>query len=101
MQDFTHRFVSHLNNFNATIKPAEETLIEYYTSDLGHDMEMFSKRAVKATLAKTYEEEEKTEAELESVNKYLVEPETKTFNNKKPLLLTRPKGTKYHMNWRE
>ena len=34
VQDFNQRFVAHLNNFSATIKPAEETLIEYYTSTL-------------------------------------------------------------------
>ena len=91
MKDFTHRFVAHLKNFNVAIKPAEETLIEYYASALGPKMAMFSKRSVKSTLAATYEEDEKIEAELESVNKYPVEPKTKTFNNKKPLLLTRPK----------
>ena len=76
------------------IKPTEETLIEYYTSALGPDMAMFDKRSVKATLAETYEEVEKIEAELVSVNKYPVEPKTKTFSNKKPLLLTRPKDEK-------
>ena len=91
MQDFTHRFVSHLNNFNATIKPAEEILIEYYTSPLGPEMTMFAKRSVKATLATTYEEVEKIEAELESINKYPVESETNTFSSKNPLLLNRPK----------
>ena len=59
-------------------------------------MAMFAKRLVKATLAATYEEAEKIEAKLESVNKYPVEPETKTFNNKKPLLLTRPKDERSH-----
>ena len=91
MKDFTHRFVAHLNNFNAAIKPVEETLIEYYTSALGPEMAMFSKISVKSTLATTYEEAKKIEDELESINKYLVEPETKTFSSKKPLLLTRPK----------
>ena len=91
VQDFTNSFVSHLKSFNAAIKPAEETLSEYYTSALGPKMAMFTKRSVKATLSATYEEVEKIEAELESVNKYLVEPEAKTFSSKKPLLLTRPK----------
>ena len=54
-------------------------------------MAMFAKRSIKATLAATYEEAEKIEAELESVNKYPVELEVKAFNNKKPLLLTIPK----------
>ena len=91
LQDFTHRFAAHLNNFNAAIKPTKETLIEYCTSTLGPEMTIFTKRSVKATLAATYEEVEKIEVELESINKYPVEPETKTFSNKKPLLLTRPK----------
>ena len=54
-------------------------------------MAMFSKILVKVTLAATYEEDEKIEAKIESVNKYPVESEEKTFNSKKPLLLTRPK----------
>ena len=91
VQDFTHRFATHLNNFSTAIKPTEETLIEYYTSALSPDMAMFAKRSVKASLAKIYEEAEKIEAELESLNKYLGEPKTKTFSHKKPLLLTKPK----------
>ena len=59
--------------------------------DLHRDMAMFSKISVKTTLVATYEEAEKIEAELESINKYPMELETKTFNSKKPLLLTRPK----------
>ena len=59
--------------------------------DIHRDMAMFSKRSVKTTLVATYEEVEKIEAELESISKYPVDPETKTFNSKKPLLLTRPK----------
>ena len=49
-------------------------------------MAMFAKISVKTSLDETYEE-----AKLESVKKYPMEPETKTFNNKKPLLLTRTK----------
>ena len=73
VQDFTHRFASHLKNFNAAIRPTEETLLEYYTLALCPKMAMFSKRSVKATLDATYEEAEKIEAELESVNNYSVE----------------------------
>ena len=91
VQDFTHMFSTHLNNFNATIKPTKETLIEYYTSNLGPDMTMFAKRSIKASLDKIYEESKKIEAEIESINKYLGELETKTFSHKKPMLLTRPK----------
>ena len=35
VQYFTHRLATHLKNFNAAIRPAEETLIEYYTLDFG------------------------------------------------------------------
>ena len=46
VQEFTHRFAAHLKIFNAAIRPAEETLIEYYTSALGPEMAMFAKRSV-------------------------------------------------------
>ena len=52
---------------------------------------MFSKRSVRPTLAETYEEAEKVEAELESIENYPVQLEEKTFGSKKPLLLTKPK----------
>ena len=52
---------------------------------------MFSKRSVRPTLAKTYEEAEKVEAKLESIENYPVQSEGKTFGRKKPLLLTKPK----------
>ena len=54
-------------------------------------MAMHAKRSIKASLAESYEEAKKIEVELESVNKYLGEPETKNFSNKKLLLLTRTK----------
>ena len=91
MQDFSQRFVAHLNNFSAAIKPAEETLIEYYTSALPPDIAMFVKRSIKPSLVETYEESVKIEAELESINKHSVEPKISNFGSKKPLLLTRPK----------
>ena len=52
---------------------------------------MFSKRSVRPTLAETYEEAEKVEAEMESIENYPVQLEEKTFGSKKPLLLTKPK----------
>ena len=52
---------------------------------------MFSKRSVRPTLAETYEEAEKVEAEMESIENYLVQSKEKTFGSKKPLLLTKPK----------
>ena len=52
---------------------------------------MFVKRSVKPSLVETYEEDNKVEAELESINKHTAEPDIRTFSSKKPLLLTRPK----------
>ena len=69
VQDLSQRFASHLNKFSATIKPAEETLMEYYASALSPDIAMFVKRSVKPSLVETYEEAKKVEAELESINK--------------------------------
>ena len=91
VHDFTQRFAAYLNNFTALNEPSEKALIEYYTSALGLDLAMFSKRSVRPTLAETYEEAEKVEAELESIENYPVQSKEKTFGNKKPLLLTKPK----------
>ena len=52
---------------------------------------MFAKMSVKTTLSETYEEAERVEAEMESIENYPVESEEKTFGGKKPLLLTKPK----------
>ena len=62
-----------MNSFDATTKPAENTLIKYYTSTLGPDLAMFFKRSIKPTLVDTYEEVEKVEAEMESIDQYLVQ----------------------------
>ena len=91
MHNFTHRFVSYLNSFDAAIKPIENTLIEYYTSTLGPNLAMFVKRSFKPTLVETYEDAEKVEAEMESIDKYPTPSEEKTFGNIKHLLLTKPK----------
>ena len=79
VQDFNQRFVAHLNNFSATINPAEETLIEYYTSTLCPSIAMFVKRAVKPYLVETYEEPNKVEGELESINKHTTKPVVKNL----------------------
>ena len=47
-------------------------MIEYYTSSLGPDLAMFAKMLVKPTLSKTYEEAERVEAKMESIENYLV-----------------------------
>ena len=91
MHNFTHRFVSYLNNFSAADKPSEHALIEYYISALGPNIAMFSKRSVMPTLVDTYEEAEKVEVELESIEHYPMQPDEKTYGNKKALLLTKPK----------
>ena len=96
MHNYNQRFAAHLNNFNATIKPAENTLIEYYTSALGPDLAMFVKRLVNPTLVKMYEEAKKVEAKMESIDKYATQSEEKKFGNKKPLLLTKPKDERSH-----
>ena len=67
--DFNHRFAHHLNNFNAAIMLAEETLIEYYSSTLSPEIAMFVKRSVKPSLLETYEEAKKVEEELKSISK--------------------------------
>ena len=67
--DFSERFSSHLNNFSAAIKPAEETLMEYYTSALFPDIAMFVRRSIKHSLVETYEEAKNFKDELESIKK--------------------------------
>ena len=79
-----------MNKFDAAIKPAENNLIEYYTSALGPDIAMFVKRSVNPTLVETYEEAEKVEAEMESIVNYPTPSEEKTFGNINLLLLTKP-----------
>ena len=91
VHNFSQRFASYLNNFNVADKPSEHALIEYYTSPLGPDLAMFSKRLVRPTLVETYEESEKVEEELESIEHYPTQSDERTYGNKKPLLLTKPK----------
>ena len=91
VHNFTQRFASYLNNIDAAKNPSEHALIEYYTSTLGPNLAMFVKRSVKPTLLDTYEEDENVEAEMESIDHYHVQSEEKTYGNKKPLLLTKPK----------
>ena len=43
-QDSNQIFVAHLSNLNATSRPTEETLVEYYTSALCPSIAMFVKR---------------------------------------------------------
>ena len=73
------------------LKPTENTLIEYSTSTLGPDLAMFVKRSVKPTLVETYEEAEKVEAEMESIDQYPLQSEEIFFGNINLLLLTKPK----------
>ena len=91
VQDFNQRFATHLNNFCTTTKPAEETLIEYYTSALCPNIAMFVKRAVKHSLVENYEEANKLEVELDSIKKHTSESKIKLASGKRYLLLTRPK----------
>ena len=68
VHSFTQRFVAYLNNFSAT----DKFLSEYYTSAMRLDLGMFAKMSVKPTLSETYEEAERVEAEMESIENYLV-----------------------------
>ena len=87
VQDFNQRFAAHLNNFSATTNPAEENLIEYYSSTLYPSIAMFVKRAVNPSLEKTYEVSSKVEAKLDTIKKYTAELEVKTFSHKKTFVV--------------
>ena len=69
VHSFTQIFAAYLKNFSETDKPLDKVLIEYYTSDLGPDLAMFAKMKSKPTLAYTYEEAERVEAEKEKHRK--------------------------------
>ena len=70
VHNFTQRFAAYLNNFSAADKPSEHALIEYYTLALSPDLVMFAKRSVRPTLVETYEEAEKVEVEMDSIEHY-------------------------------
>ena len=70
MHSFNQRLVAYLKKVSAADKPSDKVLIEYYTSYLGHELAMFSKMSVKPTLSETYEEDERVEAEKESIEDY-------------------------------
>ena len=91
MHNCTQRFAAYLKKITAADKPSKKALIEYYNSSLGPEIAMFSKISVKPTLSETYEEVERVEAEMESIENYHVQSEEKIFGNKKILLLTKPK----------
>ena len=91
VQDFNQRFTTLLNSFSATIKPTKESLVEYYTATLYLPIAMFVKRFGKVTLVEKYEEANKIEAYLDSIEKHTLEPELKHTTSKRPLLLTKPK----------
>ena len=73
VQDFNQRFAAHLSNFSATTNPAEEILVEYYTSALCLSIAMFVKIGVKRSLVENYEEACKVEVELDSIAKHTSE----------------------------
>ena len=66
VQEFNHRFTTLLNNFSVATKPAEESLIEYYTTTLDPPIAMFVKRSSKIKLVENYEDVKKVEADLDS-----------------------------------
>ena len=95
MHSFTQIFAAYLKNFSEIDKPSDKVLIEYYTSTLGLELAMFSKMKAKPTLAKTYEEVERVEAEKESIKDY---PEQSGEKNvgRKALLFTKHKEEQSH-----
>ena len=70
VHSFTQRFVAYLKDFSKANKPSDNVLIEYYTSTLGPELAMFAKIKAKPTLAETYEEAKRVEAEKESIKDY-------------------------------
>ena len=90
VHSFTQRFASYLKNFSKDDKPSDKVLNEYYTSALGPKLAMFAKMKDKPTLAETYEEAERVEAERESIEDY---PERlgEKIVRRKALLFTNPK----------
>ena len=95
MHSFTQIFVAYLKNFSEIDKPLDEVLIEYYTLSLGLDLAMFVKMKLKPTLAETYEEEERVEAEKETIEDYPEQSGEKTVG-RKALLFTKPKEEQSH-----
>ena len=95
VHSFTQIFAAYLKNFSEIDKPLDKVLIDYYTSALGPDLAMFAKMKAKPTLAETYEEAERVEAEKESIEDY---PEQSGEKNvgKKALLFTKPKEEQSH-----
>ena len=91
VQDFNQRFTTLLSSFSVATKPAEESLVQYYTTSLYPPIAMFVKRTVKLTLIENYDESKREEADLDSIVKHTSELEVKTISNKKHLLLNRPK----------
>ena len=89
-QEFNQRFTTLLNSFSVATKPAEESLVEYYTTTLYPPITMFVKREVKVTLIENYKEANKVEVDLDSIAKNNLEPEVKPTTSNKPLLLSRP-----------
>ena len=53
---------------------------------------MFVKRSVKPSLVENFEDAEKIEVELESVNKYSAEPKVQNFDGKKPFFVDKAQG---------
>ena len=92
IQYFNHIFTSLLSNFGSTTKPAEETLVEYYTLALYSPIAMFVKREFKFMLIENYEEANKVEAKLDSIEKHTSESEVKPATSKKTLVVNQTQG---------
>ena len=92
---FTQQFSMYLKNFSETDRPSHKVLIEYYTLALRPELAMFAKMKARPMLVETYEEEERLEAERESIEDYRKQPEEKTIG-RRTLLLSKPTKEQSH-----
>ena len=70
VQDFNQRFTTLLSSLSVANKPAEESLIDYYTTTLYPPIAMFVKRAFKPTSIENYDESNWVEVDLDSIEKH-------------------------------
>ena len=91
VQEFNQRFTTLLNSCSALTKPADESLVEYYTTTFYPPISMFVKRDNKVTLVEKYDEAKKVEVDMDSIARHTLEPELKHTTSKRPLPLTKAK----------
>ena len=101
VHSFTQRFAAYLKNFSETDKPSDKVLIEYYTSALGPELAIFAKMKAKPTLAETYEEAEKVEAEKEIIEDYPKRSREKNVGEKLCYLLSLRSNYQISREWKK